>query len=58
MQNTFYKTDKSASCGHINLFNGFIAPSMERNLPAFSTYWFGARKLVPSTRPIPLTSVL
>ncbi|KFV77326.1 hypothetical protein N307_00924, partial [Dryobates pubescens] len=28
-------------------------PSTERNLPAFSTYWFGARKLVPSTRPIP-----
>ncbi|KFO59446.1 hypothetical protein N302_01360, partial [Corvus brachyrhynchos] len=26
-----------------------------RNLPAFSTSWFGARKLVPSTRPIPLT---
>ncbi|KFW83298.1 hypothetical protein N305_13753, partial [Manacus vitellinus] len=27
-----------------------------RHLPVFSTPWFGARKLLPSTRPIPLTS--
>ncbi|KFP76979.1 hypothetical protein N310_02512, partial [Acanthisitta chloris] len=31
--------------------------STARNLPAFSTSWFGARKLLPSTRPIPLTPV-
>ncbi|KFO75787.1 hypothetical protein N303_14410, partial [Cuculus canorus] len=42
-------------CGHINLFNSFIPLFTEKNLPVFSTYWFGARKLVPSTRPIPLT---